>query len=272
MSDAKHPHPFEGRSAPVEIFVTRSEIDDLSQRTAEGQLFTYKFYAPHDLAQQPIEWICNADFAAIEDTALRQVVCQQFASAVQQHLHRLGKLGRMVQVAVHAGPALAAAPCGACVQDGLALVTLQSDAVMLDPEVVRALAAGSDLQQAYAAYWNNLSGGSLELADFFAQQGFEGGYLYHRRIGAAERLVHPNRYRPYYLTLAGSVFKLRVVDEALATTCLTRLLAGGLPLPPWAIAEYGQYERDFWENCPFVPENGYGEIAVNLACHWDHRI
>jgi hypothetical protein len=45
-------------------------------------------------------------------------------------------------------------------------------------------------------------------------------------------------------------------------------MALGLPLPVWALAEYGQYNRELWETCPFVPENGYGEIAVNLAWHW----
>ena len=51
-----------------------------------------------------------------------------------------------------------------------------------------------------------------------------------------------------------------------------RWMSGGLPLPKWALAEYGQYNRALWENCPFVPENGYGEIAVNLAWHWDNPI
>jgi hypothetical protein len=272
LGDAKSLQPFEGSADPMELFVTRSEIDDVSQRTAEGQLFTYQFYAPYNESRQPIEWICNVDCAAVEDPAQQLAAAEQFAEAVQQYLHRLGKLGRMVTVTVEEGLAPAAVACRDRIEDGLALVTLQSDAIMLAPEVVRALELGSDLHEAYAAYWRDISDGAVELVDFFAHQGFEGGYLYHRRLGAAERTARPDRYRPYYLTLAGSIFKLRVIDEALAAECLDRFLASGLPLPPWALAEYGQYQRDFWENCPFVPENGYGEIAVNLACHWDHRI
>lgn len=273
FGDAKHLKPYAGLAEPVELFVTRSEIDDVSQRTAEGQLFTYRFYAPYDKEQRPIEWVCNVDFAAIADPAEREAARRQFAVAVQQHLHRLGKLGRAVILTVDDGQAVSAANTRALIeQDGLALITLQSDAIVLSPDLVRALPPGQDLHEAYAAYWGEISGGALELVDFFARQGFEGGYLYHRRLGAAERAVQPNRYRPYYLTLAGSLFKLRAVKEAPASAHLTRWLAGGLPLPQWALAEYGQYDRAPWENCPFVPENGYGEIAVNLAWHWDKRI
>lgn len=274
--DAKNLNRYEGLAEPVELFVTRSEIDDASQRTAEGQLFTYQFYAPYTIAynkeKQPIEWICNVNFEAILEPAERKVVIQQFAAAVQLHLHRLGKLGRAVTVAVKEGLAAAAAHNRALIQDGLVLVTLQSDTIMLDPKIARSLPLGQDLHEAYSAYWHDLSDGALVLDDFFAHQGFEGGYLYHRYLGAAERANHPNRYRPYYLTLAGSLFKLRVADEINAPKILNRWLSGGLPLPEWALAEYGQYNRALWENCPFVPENGYGEIVVNLAWHWERRV
>ena len=274
--DAKNLDRYIGLDEPVELFVTRSEINDVSQRTAEGQLFTYQFYAPYAKEnakeKQHIEWVCNVNFDAISETAERKVALQQFAVAVQQYLHRLGKLGRAVTVAVSDGPAAPAAHNYAPIEDGLVLVTLQSDTIMLDPEIVRSLPLGQDLYEAYAKYWHDISGGALTLDDFFAHQGFEGGYLYHRYLGAAERSNRPNRYRPYYLTLAGSLFKLRVVNEGSTTALLTRWMAGGLPLPKWALAEYGQYNRALWKNCPFVPENGYGEIAVNLAWHWDKQI
>jgi len=279
LGDAKNLKLYEGFADPVELFITRSEIDDVSQRTAKGQLFTYQLYAPYTFVEtsegkqkNPIEWICNVDFAAITDLAEQGAARQQFALAVKQHLHRLGKLSRAVTVAVGDGRAAPAATSHAHIQDGLALITLQSNAIMLDPKTVRSLPLGQDLHESYATYWHDISGGALTLEDFFAHQGFEGGYLYHRYLGAAERSNYPNRYRPYYLTLAGSLFKLRVVDEERATRLLTRWLAGGLSLPQWALAEYGQYKRALWETCPFVPENGYGEIAVNLDWHWEKRI
>lgn len=279
FGDAKNLKLYEGFAEPVELFITRSEIDDVSQRTAKGQLFTYQLYAPYTLVETPegtqkcpIEWICNVDFAAITDLAEQGAARQQFAVAVKQHLHQLGKLGRAVTVAVADGRAVPAATSHAYIQDGLALITLQSNAIMLDPETVRTLPLGHDLHEAYATFWHDISDGALTLEDFFAHQGFEGGYLYHRYLGGAERKSRPNRYRPYYLTLAGSVFKLQVTDEINATKILTRWLSVGLPLPKWAVNEYGQYSRPLWETCPFVPENGYGEISVNLDWHWDNRI
>lgn len=279
FGDAKNLKRYEGFAEPAELFITRSEIDDVSQRTAESQLFTYQFYAPYTFdgeQERPIEWICNVDFAAITNPAEQGAARQQFAVAVKQHLHRMGKLSRQVDVAVCDGGARPAAKSYPLfqdpIQDDLALVTLQSSAIMLDPNTVRSLLLGQDLHEVYAKYWHDISDGALALDDFFAHQGFEGGYLYHRYLGTAERTNRPHQYRPYYLTLAGSLFKLRVADKINAPKLLTRWLSCGLPLPKWALAEYGQYNRAIWENCPFVPENGYGEIAVNLAWHWERRI
>lgn len=270
--DWKEGDLYVGDAAPKEVFVTRSEIDDLSRRTADGRLFTYSFLCPVDDNDQAVEWVCNVDFSAIEDEAVRMAVKQQFADAVRNYLHNLGKLGRSVNVDVGDGTAQAAYASKQSVEGHAAIVTLQSDAIMLAAEAVGALQPGEDLADLYADYWSALSDGNLVLDDFFAHQTFEGGYLYHRYLGAAERTAAPYRYRPYYLTGAGSVFKLKVVNEEAARRLLDDWLTKGLPLPPWAQQEYGQYDRELWQNCPFVPENGYGEIAVNLAWHWDKQI
>ncbi len=253
-----------GDAEPREVFVTRAEIDDATGRASDGQLFTYSFQCPVDEDDNPIEWVCNVDFSAIENAAVRTEVKRQFASAVHLHLRNLGKLGRKVAYAAYASMQ--------AVENGLAIVTLQSDAIMLEAEAVRGLRPGQDLAHLYAAYWEELSGGSMVLEDFFAHQSFEGGYLYHRYLGAAERTAAPYRYRPYYLTQAGSTFKLKVLDEVSARLLLASWLGSGLPMPLWAREEYGQYDRELWQNCPFVPECGYGEIAVNLAWHWDKQI
>ncbi|MFQ5741493.1 MAG: hypothetical protein ACE5JX_21050, partial [Acidobacteriota bacterium] len=69
-------------------------------------------------------------------------------------------------------------------------------------------------------------------------------------------------YAPYLLTTSGSVFVLRETKEVVRSE-LEKWLRGGLPLPGWAVKRYG----DSWRTCPFVRENGFGEIALNLPCH-----
>lgn len=275
--DWKDKDTYFGIAQPSEIFVTRSEVDNVSQRTLEGQLFTYSFHCPNDEQGRAIEWVSNVDFSAITDTDVRTQVKKEFAQAVQRHLTHLGKLGRAVRIEVYDDKAPNAQPTKQLGEDGLAIITLQSDAIMLDPAQVHSLGVGEDLHALYADFWSDLCGNNpsapcMELVDFYAHQCFYGGYLYHRYLGTIERDQAPNRYRPYYVTSAGSVFKLRVLDEQVATQLLARWQSRGIPLPQWARNEYGQYGTEIWESCPFVPENGYGEIVVNLEWHWTNRL
>ncbi|MCP4164946.1 MAG: hypothetical protein GY759_03510 [Chloroflexi bacterium] len=275
--DWKKGRDFFGGASPQTSFVTRSAIEETSRRTLSGQLFTYAFLHPHDDQGRAIEWVCDVDFSAIEDSEARVKAREEFAKAMQLLHLRLGKLDRSAQVEVRNGFAQPLEPSLGLVKDGLAIITLQTDAIMLDPAAVSQLAPAGDLHDLYAAFWHVLSGAEVsgacfELIDFYAHQGFEGGYLYHRYLGSVERKTRPQNYRPYYVTRAGSVFKLKVVDEKAARKCLSSWLAHGIPLPSWADQVYNQYGTDLWQTCPFVPENGYGEITVNLAWHWNKQL
>ncbi len=265
--------PYFDGATPKQIFSTRTEIDDVSQRALEGKLFTYSSICPEDKTGNPIEWVCNVDVSRIVEEDVRQRVKEQLAKALQSHLVRLGKQARRVAVTVHDGPAPAAVATKDLVDGGVILVVLQTDTLMLQPDSVRDLKPTETLHALYDAYWHDISveGGqaALELDDFFACQTFQGGYLYHRYLGAVERSENPESYRPYYLTGAGSVFRLRVQDAEAARRCLARWQARGLPLMTWAQEEYGLGDHETWQACPFVPENGYGEIMVNMAWHWD---
>ena len=265
-----------GEAHPEMVYETRSEIDDKTQRSREGQLFTYGFCCPHDEEENPIEWVCNVSFDAVPE-AERPETKVQFATAVQDYLRHLGKLSREVTVAVADELAANAVEPKLSDTGDIALIALQSDALMLNPDVVRESGPGTDLTGAYADFWAELTadGGDepcMELERFYAHQIFRGGYLYHRYLGAGEKDAGSAQYRPYYLTRADSVFKLKIIDRARAQTLIAKWQAQGLSWPAWALAEYGQNDRALWENCPFVPENGFGEIAFNLAWHWDHQI
>ncbi len=260
---------------PKEVFVTRTAIDNMTRRSNEGQLFTYTFLCPQDSDGRPVHWMCNVDFSAIEDVEIRKKVRDQFALAVCAHLDHLGKLNQPVTVKLLPNRVPLAVECQDLVHDNFVVVTLQTDAIMLDPGSVEKLAPGEDLKRLYADYWQNLcqqkgQAACMELVDFFTQQNFQGGYLYHRYLGGAQGSTE-NFYYPYYLTGAGSVFILRVANLDDAKACLTRWLERGLDLPAWAQEKYGRNGRALWQNCPFVPENGYGEIVVNLKWHWEKQ-
>ncbi len=275
--DWKEPQEYFGAAMPEQIHVTHTEIDDHSRRSLQGNLFTETYLSPLDAQGRAVEWICKADFRGIADAAERRQVSLEFARAMQLYFDGLGRENRRVRVSVASREEPAAILSNDLLVDGLALLSLQSDAIMLDPEAVRRLQPWDDLHNLYAAFWHEISMGQgsspcLELVDFFAHQSFKGGYLYHRYLGQVERQARPNHYRPYYLTNAGSLFKLRARDEKAARKCLEKWLQQGLDLPAWAREEYGQYGGDLWQACPFVPENGYGEVTVNLRWHWDKRL
>lgn len=257
---------------PKEVYVTRTSIDNTTRRSNEGQLFTYTFLCPEDTRGQPISWVCNVDFSAIEDAETRETVRDQFVRAVSAYLSHLGKLNQPVNVKLLPNAAQPVVECHDLVHDDYAVITLQADALMLNPEEVEKLAPGEDLKSLYSAYWQQICTQEnkvpcLELVDFFANQNFQGGYLFHRYLGAGK----DSEYYPYYLTGAGSVFILRSVNPESARACLSRWLNRGLDLPAWALEKYNQGGRALWQNCPFVPENGYGEIAVNLKWHWQRQ-
>ena len=81
-----------------------------------------------------------------------------------------------------------------------------------------------------------------------------------------DKLKEP--YYPYVLTEAGSVFILRAHSQeiTLARERLEYLEQHGLPHPDGIKRTRPD---ELWRDCPFVPENGYGEICINLAWHWE---
>ena len=274
--DWKKPWSFFGEVTPKEIFVTRTSIDDKTRRSREGQLFTYTFLGPVDINNQDIEWICNVDFDSVSDPTTRKIVIEQFTRAVRTCLVRLGKLNQEVKVSIHSGQASPFEGSQGLVYDDQVIITLQTDAIMLDPKSVSKLEPGENLFSLYSDYWRQISSNqkgkaSLELVDFYAHQQFQGGYLYHRYLGAGERDKKPAQYYPYYLTCAGSVFILKPTHSLEAQEKLQHWLQNGLNLPKWAEKKFGQPGRKLWQNCPFIPQNGYGEICVNLNWHWTHR-
>jgi len=150
-------------------------------------------------------------------------------------------------------------------REGLWIVTLQTPALLCVAETLNESSGAKALHDVYDKAWKELSDSGLELVRFFAEQRLAGGWFLHRRFGK-------NHYRPYLLTAPGSVFVLRAAKGASATalkTLVQHWIDRGLHLPESVAASYDATGADAWRRCPYVPENGFGEVRVNMPVHWD---
>jgi hypothetical protein len=216
------------------------------------------------------EWLARVDFSAVTDPAARQKVAEQLADLLAAGLDHLGKTHARARVEVlpagsitpHVGQTLEPV-------DGQFIVTLQTPALLGWPEPLPAFPSvdSANWKTAYDEVWSELSGGALTCERFFARQTLAGGEYLWRRF----QKKHGRPYNPWPLTEPGSVFVLQVanVREADAQTFLQRIATRGLPIPAWARTAFGLTgdPKTDWCFCPYLPENGYGEVALNLETH-----
>jgi len=250
---------------------TRTAIDPKTRRARDEMLYTFQYLTPYVSGysgkngsvkkEHQVRWFANIRFPEIGSDLQKQMV-SQFFEAVQQGWHTLGKRDSRFNLMLKTGRAKdrVARATEDYLKDDLAIVTLQTDALMFDGQPLADKPDNLDLFSVYQHYWNAATGGACELTRFFARQKLAGGYL-------AKRYPIYNNYYPFVLTEAGSVFVLKAKDNAGAKEALKRLSEQGLPLPPDILARLPQ-GKEPWESCPFVPENGYGEIKINLEWHW----
>lgn len=107
----------------------------------------------------------------------------------------------------------------------------------------------------YESYFaQNFAG--ARLIDFFAEQSLYGRHLSRRyRIDGA--------YYPFLLTEPGSVFLIEV--DAVGLQAIHDVARRGLP----AATIKGQ--QSTWQNCPFMPENGYGHVWTDYEAISDPK-
>jgi hypothetical protein len=248
-----------GWAAPDRSLRVRTAIDRPSQRAADAQLFAQELIEPAGCV-----WLCRVDATALSDAEQKEAATA-LSAALSHGLRGLGKTKARASVrpAAIAGKVQ---PCHADARNTLVL-TLQTPAILLDPRGLDKTENRTRdvLKERYAAAFQEILGPGVELSHFFATQSLAGGpYLWRRFQGSRP-------YNPRLLTDPGSVFVFTCPDPA---ALAAKLHGSGLKLPSWtheAFGLTGDPAKD-WRHCPFLPENGYGEVAANLACHWQQNI
>jgi len=234
-------------------------IDPETGQSDEGKIFSLDCVDPKGMA-----WLADIDLSALDEQD-RPSVAAKLAQALSRPLVGLGKTKAIVTATLQPKPFLEPAPLKP--QAGCFVITLQTPAALFDDQATGTISAsggGQALHDCYAAYWRSVSGGSLTLKRFFAAQERKGGafvwHYYLKHVGSPDK-----RYRPFWLTAAGSVFVLAAaegrLDEAGRLIETWRRL--GLPPPD------GKPKPEAWPYNPYLRENGYGEIRVNDPIHTD---
>lgn len=233
----------------------RTEISPQTGRANDEHLFALRLVLP----EQNI-WRGHLCLTEVPEAARASIL-----RVLRLGLYGVGKLKTAAGVAIHA---MDAPRIPDPLESGDYAVMLRTHALMLrgDSPAFRSVEMKKDLlRKEYEVYWNSVSGGALELVNYFQKNSLAGGNYY------AHRFQTNGTYRPYLLTDPGSVFLLRPAagKNAEARTCLEGLLRRGLPIPAEVASfyEFDLSDPDVWKRCPYLPQSGYGEIVLNHSIH-----
>ena len=237
--------------SPKRLLLVRTGIDAKTQTASEGQLFSLECVDPSEFV-----WCGNISLANVPADK-HATVLQHLHDCLMNGLYGIGKTKAAVSELVYKSPF-------AYVSDEAKSRALSTTITLTLMTSARLFPLGWERQnpdqtarELYQDYWHGISGGSLELNKFFAQQERVGGaYHYHRF-----QRKQGNDYSPEWLTAAGSVFVLQVKDTAKAKQQIEQWLREGLPLPQQETDTWKPQER--WQKSSYLPEHGYGEVVLN---------
>jgi CRISPR/Cas system CSM-associated protein Csm3 (group 7 of RAMP superfamily) len=227
----------------------RTRIDREKRRAKDEALFAYESVLPFFFDEQtkenkPVEWATTIDFGQVpkED---RNAVQEQLAQLLKFGLYPVGKTEASFTVQIGGADAEAWDKQ----MEKMVAVTLVTPALIGDPAELTGKHSAAELHEYYRKAWESLLPG-LKLSHYFAQQKLAGGvYLWNR----FQKKQQP--YQPWLLTTEGSVFVFEVTDPTAAARALETALTEGLKPYP---------KHTNWQNCPYVAENGYGEISIDV--------
>ncbi|TVR81417.1 MAG: hypothetical protein EA405_08730 [Rhodospirillales bacterium] len=257
-----------GLSEPPRALRLRTSMDQHLRAGAPEQLFANELVLPDQHL-----WVGEIDLADVSADQ-RGGVLDDLIELTQGLISGIGKTHALAQMGLMAVPAEAATPAAAeslAPLDGHFVVTLQTPALLCSNLDLLGAGSGQDkLERAYRRAFANLSGGRVELVRYFARQRLAGGAFF------LQRFAGNGTYLPWLLTEAGSVFVLGATDRgADVAKTLRGWLEQGLSLPESVLDHHelrrapGETCRDasLWAQCPYIRQNGYGEVAINMAVH-----
>jgi len=248
-----------GLASPMRQVRIRTAIDRQKRRAMDQNLFGYESIEPRGL-----KWPFNIQLKHVPDQH-RLAVYKQLQSLLQFGLMNVGK--NKARMTVEFSDTL---PCRFASEVDVSrtvVVQLKSPALIGASRQWQGLSTANEVHDLYAEYFASQSDGSLSLVRHFARQEFWGGHYVYKRFKTGIP------YQPWMLTCAGAVFVFEVRNATAAEGVLRSWLESGLPLTPEVVdeAELPNDRWRQWERCPFVPENGYGEVGVNLNLAWRDR-
>jgi hypothetical protein len=227
---------------PKRGLTVRTKMQKDQNNTEEGGLFSMETIKPNGF-----RWLSSIDLGQIPGDK-QDAVRNELQQLLSFGLDGLGKTSARATLQLTPADPMS----NVTFKDGLAVICLQTPALLFEGM------PSSDMQQAYANSWHQLSDGNLTLVRHFSQQALWGGTYWHQRFCPTN-----SDYKPQLMTLAGSVFVLRVKDEKVAAKKLQQWLRYGLP------QRSGNSEK--WDENPWINVNGFGEIALNQESHWNNK-
>jgi len=242
----------------MRIVLVRTGIESTTGTSKEGELFSIecvvpetRVYTDEGESEFTTRWCGNIDLRGIP-AERRPTVTTNLQALLAKGLKNIGKTkASTYDFQLHDEPF--STPQQNPIETGqLAVVTTMSDSRLFVPGWERrANSAQLGAWEHYKEYWKTESDGHLRLDRIFASQILRGGVHHHWRF------QKNTPYCPEWLTTAGSVFVVKVLDDR-GKELLESWQQCGLPA-----SRDGTGKPSDWHTCPYLPEHGFGEILVN---------
>ena len=246
---------FCGQVNPTKHLDIRTAIED-------GKAKDQQLFAMETVQSKDHEWLTNIDLSTVCETN-RDAVIQELLEVLSLGIWPLGKTKAKASVVIDEEYKLHQISDTEQLNTGTVIISLMTSALLLTSQPgCPATNGGSELETAYKQAWDELSSNTLTLTRYFTQERLYGGrYWWGRFGGKTTEQSWGEHYQPQILSEAGSVFvfEIKTGQETKAEKLIKEWLRLGLP----------QHEDhpDNWQSNPWIKNNGYGEIAVNLELH-----